>query len=280
MRAMTEKKLRAGSREELLPNIIDYSAGSGHFLTEAMEELQNTIISLDIEKFAPSVQKELKTWKEDAFAWAYNYIYGIELDYRLVKTTKVGCYLHGDGVANVIHGDGLDNFITGNYLGKLRKSIPGTQDNAQFDFVLSNPPYSVSACKGNLKNKTADKDFILYNSLTDQSSQIESLFIERTKQLLSEGGIAAIILPSSILSNGGIYTKTREILLKYFEFVAITELGSGTFMATGTNTVVLFLRRRSNYDFESIETGIKNFFQNQKDINFKINFTNNTVLEN
>jgi type I restriction enzyme M protein len=116
MRAMMEKKLRAGVREELLPNIIDYAAGSGHFLTEAMEELQNTILSLNIESFAPSVQKELKTWKEDAFAWAYHYIYGIELDYRLVKTTKVGCYLHGDGVANVIHGDGLDNFTTGNYL--------------------------------------------------------------------------------------------------------------------------------------------------------------------
>jgi type I restriction enzyme M protein len=82
------------------------------------------------------------------------------------------------------------------------------------------------------------------------------------------------------LSNGGIYTKTREILLRYFEFVAIVELGSGTFMATGTNTVILFLRRRSNYDFESIETGIKNFFQNHKDINIKTNFTNNTVLEN
>ncbi len=51
-------------------------------------------------------------------------------------------------------------------------------------------------------------------------------------------------------------------------------------MATGTNTVILFLRRRSNYDFESIQTGIRNFFQNHKDINIKTNFTNNTVLEN
>jgi len=124
----------------------------------------------------------------------------------------------------VIHGDGLDSFTNSNYVGKLQKTIPGTQDNGQFDFVLANPPYSVSACKGNLKNKNAQKDFTLYDALTDQSSQIESLFIERTKQLLTEGGIAAIILPSSILSNTGIYTKTREILLKYFEFVAITEL--------------------------------------------------------
>lgn len=121
---------------------------------------------------------------------------------------------------------------------------------------------------------------MLYGSLTDQSSQIESLFIERTKQLLSEKGVAAIVLPSSILSSGGIYAKTRELLFKYFEFVAIVELGSGTFMATGTNTVVLFLRRRSNYDAENIETCIQSFFQNPKDFNIKINFSDNLVLEN
>lgn len=67
------------------------------------------------------------------------------------------------------------------------------------------------------------------------------------------------------MSNGGIYTKTREILLKYFEFVAIVELGSGTFMATGTNTVILFLRRRSNYDASYIEEAIRTFFTNHKD---------------
>jgi type I restriction enzyme M protein len=41
-------------------------------------------------------------------------------------------------------------------------------------------------------------------------------------------------------------------LLKYFEFVAITELGSNTFMATGTNTITLFLRKRENDIFENI----------------------------
>lgn len=57
--------------------------------------------------------------------------------------------------------------------------------------------------------------------------------------------MAAIILPSSILSNGsGTYIKTREILLQYFDIVAIAELGSGTFGKTGTNTITLFLRRK------------------------------------
>ena len=64
----------------------------------------------------------------------------------------------------------------------------------------------------------------MYGRLTDQSSEIECLFIERTKQLLKDGGVAGIILPSSILSNTGIYTQTREIILKYFDVLAITEM--------------------------------------------------------
>lgn len=78
--------------------------------------------------------------------------------------------------------------------------------------------------------------------------------------------VAGIILPSSILTNTGIYTKTRELLLKYFEIVAITELGSNTFMATGTNTVVLFLRRRNNYECINIEKSVNKFFENQTDV--------------
>jgi type I restriction enzyme M protein len=58
-----------------------------------------------------SIKKQIKSWKENQFEWAFNYIYGIEKDYRLVKTAKVSCYLHGDGLAKVIHGDGIGNFI-------------------------------------------------------------------------------------------------------------------------------------------------------------------------
>ncbi len=265
LKEVIKKKLKTGETDELLPNLIDYAAGSGHFLTESMEEIQNIIEKISIQALAPSAQREIDKWTAKPFDWAYKYIFGIELDYRLVKTSKVGCYLHGDGIANVIHGDGLANFASKNYRGKLENK-DGEQDNPKFDFVLSNPPYSVSAFKGNMKNEQAKDDFDLHSSLTDQSSEIECLFVERTKQLLKEGGVAAIILPSSILSNTGIYTKTREILLKYFEFIAITELGSGTFMATGTNTVILFLRRRNNFDWRNIKSSIEQFSHDFRDV--------------
>ena len=102
--------------------------------------------------------------------------------------------------------------------------------------------------------------------MTDNSSEIECLFVERTKQLLKDGGIAGVILPSSILSNSGVYTKAREIILQYFDIVAIAELGSNTFMATNTNTVVLFLRRRDNYFATNTKVAVDTYFRTLNDV--------------
>ncbi|MCK5831955.1 MAG: restriction endonuclease subunit S [Methylococcales bacterium] len=265
---ITKKKLEEGNKKDLLPTVIDYATGSGHFITESMEEVQKYIDKLNPKDYNPSTRKALDSWQKDQFDWAEDYVYGVEKDYRLVKTAKVSCYLHGDGLAKVIHGDGLGDFTTStefkDLLTETDKTYP--QDNKQFDVVISNPPYSVSAFKGLMGEEKSKIGFDLYKRLTDQSSEIECLFIERTKQLLKDGGVAGIILPSSILSNTGIYTQTREILLEHFDILAIAEMGSNTFMATGTNTVTLFLRRRNNADATNIKDTIKKVFVNLQDV--------------
>lgn len=263
---MAEKLSRKDG--EILPYMIDYAAGSGHFITEFMHEIQDIINNCDTSKYIEETRKHLINWQNCHFDWATDYVYGIEKDYRLVKVGKVGCYLHGDGLANVILSDGLANFCNNKeYKGKLRKQTDdGQKDNQQFDIVLSNPPYSVSSFRQTTRDYYTEQDFELYNSLTDNSSEIECLFVERTKQLLKDGGIAGIILPSSILSNSGIYTKAREIILQYFDIVAIAELGSNTFMATNTNTVVLFLRRRDNYFAANTKAAVDTYFRTLNDV--------------
>lgn len=263
---MAEKLSRKDG--EILPYMIDYAAGSGHFITEFMHEIQDIINACDTSKYIEETRKHLINWQNCHFDWATNYVYGIEKDYRLVKVGKVGCYLHGDGLANVILSDGLANFCNNKeYKGKLRKLVnDGQKDNQQFDIVLSNPPYSVSSFRQTTRDYYTEQDFELYNSLTDNSSEIECLFIERTKQLLKDGGIAGVILPSSILSNSGIYTKAREIILQYFDIVSIAELGSNTFMATNTNTVVLFLRRRDNYFAANTKSAVDTYFRTLNDV--------------
>lgn len=264
IRELIQRKIE-NDESHFLPYIIDYAAGSGHFLTEAMDEVQNIVQEIDKKKQKPSVRRKLNSWTNDPFDWAFDYVYGIEADYRLVKTAKVSCFLNGDGLANVIHADGLDHFQKSiDYKGKLKEvSKDDQKDNGAFDILVANPPYSVSAFKNTLKN--GKESFELFDRLTDDSSEIECLFVERTKQLLKQGGWAGIILPSSILSNSGIYTEAREVILKYFSIKAIAEFGSNTFMATGTNTVTLFLERRANNDWKKIQTGIQAFFNKPKE---------------
>lgn len=251
---------------EPLPTVIDYACGSGHFLTEYMSQMQNIIDSgvIDLRRASPAVRSQFQVWQGIIkFQWARDTVYGIDLDNRLVKTTKVSAFFNGDGEANIVWANGLDHFTKSEtYRDKLRQAHG--QDNGQFDILISNPPYSVDSFKSTVA--FGEESFTLYDSLTDNSSEIECLFVERMKQLLKIGGLAAVILPSSILTNGGIHAKARAILLKYFMFKAAVELGSGTFMKTGTNTVILFLERRNDYDHENIARQIDQFFVSKKDV--------------
>lgn len=266
LQAKVDAAVAAGKRD-FLPTVIDYACGSGHFLIEYLEQMQKIIETYDFSQAKPSISKKACQYRATGrFSWAEKYVYGIELDYRLVKTAKVSTFFHGNGSAKIIWANGLGSFV-GNpeYHDKLcRVSKTNKHDNAMFDILFSNPPYSVKAFKPLIKNGT--ETFELFDDFTDKSKEIECLFVERMKQLLKPGGWAGIILPSSLMTNGGIHTKTREILFRYFRFKAIVEMSSGTFMKTGTNTVILFLERRENREWKLVETLVANFFVNHQDV--------------
>lgn len=265
----------AQNETNFLPYIIDYSAGSGHFLTESMDEVQYIIESIEDSNYRPSVKSKLTSWKSSPFEWAYEYVYGIEADYRLVKTAKVSCFLNGDGLANVIHADGLDSFSESTeYKGKLKivdREEP--KDNLQFDVVVANPPYAVSSFKNTVKH--GDSSFSLFERLTEDSSEIECLFVERTKQLLKEGGRAGIILPNSFIDKSGVSSGARDILFKNFKIRAIVELGTNTFMATGTKTTIFFLEKRNRSEWEVLTKHIDNFVSKAVDVS--IGDVNNVI---
>lgn len=253
-----------------LPYVIDYASGSGHFITEMMDEIDYYVQNIKDEdiKGGRKAISEFNSIK-NSIKWASQYVYAIEKDYRLVKISKVSSFLNGDGDANVMSVDGLASFQNDKYKGVLQKSTEG-QENNVFDVLIANPPYSVSGFKnplikehGNIAN--LEKHFELAKYLTDKSSEIECLFVERAKQLLKENSVAGIILPISILTNGGIYERTREIILEYFNIKAIVSLGNNAFMATGTKTIILFLEKKKSSFLES-QNIINSFFGNYKDV--------------
>ena len=201
------------------PKIIDYACGAGHFLTEGYEAISDCVKRID-----PSVERT-STWVESK-------IYGIEKDYRLARVSKISLFMHGAGEGNIIFGDGLENY-------KEKNIIPNT-----FDILVANPPYSVSAFKPHLRLK--DNEFEIFSKISNNGSEIETLFVERISQLVKPQGVAAVVLPSSILNKESeSFISARESILKNFYIRAIAQFGSKTFGATGTNTVILFLEKYS-----------------------------------
>lgn len=199
------------------PKVIDYACGAGHFLTEGFEA---------VEVCANAINNS----ENSSNQWVEKKIFGIEKDYRLARVSKISMFMHGAGDGNIIFGDGLENYPD-------KEIIPKS-----FDILVANPPYSVKAFKPHLKLSNNQLDIL--EKISNDGSEIETLFVERISQLLKPNGVAAVVLPSSILNKENeSFISARESLLKNFNIIAIATLGSKTFGATGTNTVILFLQK-------------------------------------
>lgn len=241
----------------ILPYIIDYACGSGHFLTEGIDEIEQEISKIKVNDLVGRIQKHFLAIKENFF-WAKEYVYGIEKDYRLAKTTKIAMFLNGDGDAIIVNGDGLDDFYKSKTYTGVLKTGQAQAINPQFDILVSNPPFSIAGFKQYLKN--GSKNFSLFQTATSKSSEIECFFIERIYQLLKENGCAGIILPLSILnSENRIYVEARKMLLVHFSLKGLVELRDKTFIATNTTTVGIFLKKRTQTSLQIALTDIYNF---------------------
>lgn len=205
--------------EKGTPKVIDYACGAGHFL--------NTYANI-LTQILPNDEQ-----KQERLDELFSHIYGIEKEYRLSKVAKVAAAMFSQEKINITYADALD-------FAKFT--------HKDFDLLISNPPYSVKGFAQTL-NKSAYAKFELKDKVSDLDSfnAIECFFIERANSLLASNAKLAIVLPSSILNKGGIYESTREIILRNFDIIAIVELGSATFGATGTNTIILFANKRETY---------------------------------
>ncbi|EGQ4201640.1 hypothetical protein FHL66_11570, partial [Staphylococcus pseudintermedius] len=272
-------KVKLGNPNNLLPKMIDFASGSGHFLTEYMDEVQRMINTTDFQNISQSTIRKIESYKVSPFDWAESYVYGIDIDYRLVKTSKVSTFLNGDGNAVIRRANGLDSFSSHDFVGDLYQNS-NEKTNGNFDILLANPPYHVAEFRQQLPN--FEHDFTLSKYITDNSSEIEAIFIERASQLLSTGGVMGIILPSSILDTSTkIYIEARKLLLRDFEIKAIVKNPKSTFMATGTETVIVFGVKRSRKYVDSLKNILNNPIETlpSKTINGNPNFLKNYVKE-
>ena len=150
----------------------------------------------------------------------------------MAKVAKVAAYMHSQEQIKILDADALASHP------EIRRE--------SYDILVANPPFAVESFLQTLSEEDK-KEYQLIQATGESSNTdtIQCFFLERMYHLMAPGGLLGVIVPSTILSNvDSVHTRAREILLQFFDLVSITELGKGAFGETGTNTVVLFLKRK------------------------------------
>ena len=211
--------------------VIDLTAGSGGFLLEVLLQVWH---NLD-RQFAGRL--ELERYKND---FALYKVFGIEIHEILARICKINLLLHHDGHTNV-EGDRscLDSTFTKERL---------TRWSSRFTRVVGNPPFGDEVEEG-------DDDLLGTNILSNFQvasgrSKIpsEHVILERSIDMLEDGGKLALVLPDGLFNNQGEQSncpRVRRFLAKNGVFEAIISLPDYAFRKSGAQnkTSILFYRK-------------------------------------
>ena len=135
------------------------------------------------------------------------------------ESARINHILHPD--ATIKQGAFQENFMNGGmFTGK---------NFEKFDVAVGNPPYG--RYSGRYKGKGEGKEH----------SRYEEYFIDRTLDTLKDGGILAMVVPSSFLRSGN--TKIKEKLEGKGQLLEAWRLPNGTFGTTGVGTDIIVMRK-------------------------------------
>ena len=135
-------------------------------------------------------------------------------------SARIAGILHPD--ADITQGYFQNLFMSGN---TPKKNYTGKK----YDVAIGNPPYG--AYSGKHKGLGEGKDH----------GRIEEYFIDRSLDTLNDGGILAMVVPSSFLRGGK--NKAKEKIAGKATLLEAWRLPNGTFGTTGVGTDIIILRK-------------------------------------
>lgn len=213
--------------------IYDPCCGTGGFLAVAYEhmarKLGSTAVSTDIDQL-----------KHDTF-------FGREKENLVFPIALANLVLHGIDQPNLWHGNSLTRRAT---YAALFEQAP-----AQFDVILTNPPF------GGKEGKDAQKNFAFETGAT------QVLFVQDILAELALAGTCAIVLDEGLLfrTNESAFVETKRKLTDECALWAIVSLPGGVFSTAGAGvkTNLLFFTKGKKteriwyYDLSWVKVGKK-----------------------
>ena len=149
-----------------------------------------------------------------------NALFGADNTALVVTLASMNLYLHDIGVSKstIIYQDSL-----------IDKS------DKMYQVVMTNPPFGTRP-QGSVDVSANRPEFI-------KTSDNQVNFLQHIMSIVRTGGRVAVVMPDSVLTDGGATAKVREKLLKGYNLHTILRLPTGIFYANGVKTNVLFFEK-------------------------------------
>ena len=252
--------------------IADIACGSGAFLLQLFQLLQDTLIDY-LQKNAKQelIQTSINTYKlpfETKRSLLTRCIYGVDKDFNAVESCKFGLLLkllEGEDVDSLSRFHPIlpsldENIFYGNSLlssadvpEKEKESInPFDFAGKRFDYIIGNPPYMKTE---DIKNLTPVEHKLYPKHFKSAYKQYDKyfLFIERALQLLKEDGKLGYIVPSKFMKVGAAQ-ELRRIIADGGYLQSILSFGAfQVFSDKSTYTCILVLNKKKNITFRFAE---------------------------
>ena len=256
-------------KEILSSSFVDICCGSGAFLLETYQLLQDILVDYYLENdIKKLIQTSIKTFKlpfEIKKEILENCIYGIDKDYNAFQACKFGLLLkllenEDTSTISTPALPNLQNIHFGNSLinnslttSKNQNEInPFDFGKTKFDVIVGNPPYMATE---HIKQFTPLELPLYKKHFKSSFKQFDKyfLFIERGLNLLKPKGYLGYIVPSKFIKVGA-GKKLRELLVSNKSVEQIISFGANqVFHNKSTYTCLLILKKEEQKELNYLE---------------------------
>lgn len=203
--------------------IMDPTCGVGTLVIELLRNIIRYVQSTEIDiNYKDKLIRNLKN----------NSMVGQDKVDRMVRLAKINSMFMGCNFSNIYHGNSI---VGETSLDKYFEKV---------DIIISNPPFGAMYNIGEIKDEKGYSIITELNDVTNINSEL--LILDRCLSWLKPGGKLIIVLPDSVVSSKGIYSKYRERLLEICDIKSVIELPAETFAQAGTRTKtsILYLQKK------------------------------------
>lgn len=158
--------------------------------------------------------------------------YGQEINITTYNLCRINMFLHDINYINIniAHGDTLLNPASEH------------QEEAPFDIIVSNPPYSIKWEGDNNPILINDERFSPAGVLAPKSKS-DLAFVMHILSWLSPSGVSAIVEFPGVLYRGGAEKKIRQYLIENNYIDTVIQLPANLFFGVGIATCIIVLKK-------------------------------------